>query len=94
MLTRLIPGLTKLNAHTVLNKFRERNAEMGEPLAHFCYHCLKTEENKYTDVPPLIPLVIIIVPDARPKAKSLHSTNTKETSKDLPDAVKIPPYSN
>jgi len=30
MLTQLIPGLTKLNAHTVLNKFWERNTEMEE----------------------------------------------------------------
>ena len=60
MLTQLIPGLTKLNAHTVLNKFRERNAEMGEHLAHFCYHCLKTEENKIYRCP-----MLIIVPDAR-----------------------------
>ena len=37
-------------------------------------------------------LVIIIVPDARQKAKRLHSTNMEETSKDLQDAVKVPPY--
>ena len=58
MLTRLIPRLTKLNAHTVLNKFPKRNAEMGEP---FTWHISaiivsKLKKIKYTDAPPLIPL--------------------------------------
>ena len=53
MLTQLIPGLTKLNAHTVLNKFWERNTEMDEA---FNWHISvtivsKLKKIKYTDVP-------------------------------------------
>ena len=53
MLTQRIPRLTKLNAHTVLNKFWERNTEMGEA---FNWHISvtivsKLKKIKYTDVP-------------------------------------------
>ena len=58
-------------------------------MAHFCYHCLKTEENKYTDVPPLIPLVINHYYCSRRKAKG-QKAFTLRTRKKLTKIHQMP----